>query len=420
MSKDPGATMRLLGSAPSARASAWRWSPSPPHRRGHRRAHRRRRPAQHARARHLRRDLAGGARPHAHPRLRHRFAVGPAGSPHPPHRRRLRGPLRPAGRHPHVHPGVPGRTRSCWRRGPSSTPTSSGRTCRRRTQAETRRRRLEGDPQILVVRDLDVGYDSTQVLFGVDLEVADGEIVALLGTNGAASRRCCSAISGLQRSTAGAIIFDGRDVSGADAVRDGGARHQPRCPASGHLPEPHRRRRTCAWPAGSTARTRPTWRPPPRRCSTTSPCCAALAPAGRQPLRRRAADAGRCAGLHRQAQAAHDRRALAGPRPHRGRPSCSPSSPPSRSRARPSSSSSSPSTPRCRRPTGPCSWRRARCGSPARPPSCSSGRTSSAPSSSTAPPPPSRATATGARRRRRRRRAEASRRRPSRCSRSPA
>ena len=87
-----------------------------------------------------------------------------------------------------------------------------------RTQAEIRKRRLAGDPQILVIRNLEVGYDQTQVLFGVDLEIADGEIVALLGTNGSGKSTLLRAISGLTMASGGAIIFDGRDISGADPV----------------------------------------------------------------------------------------------------------------------------------------------------------------------------------------------------------
>ncbi|MDQ3107536.1 MAG: MFS transporter, partial [Actinomycetota bacterium] len=87
-----------------------------------------------------------------------------------------------------------------------------------RTQAEIRKRRLEGDPQVLVIRDLQVGYDQTQVLFGIDLEIADGEIVALLGTNGSGKSTLLRAIAGLTMASGGAIIFDGRDISGADPV----------------------------------------------------------------------------------------------------------------------------------------------------------------------------------------------------------
>jgi branched-chain amino acid transport system ATP-binding protein len=83
--------------------------------------------------------------------------------------------------------------------------------------AELRRRRELGTAPILVVRDLDVAYDQTQVLFGVDLEVADGEIVALLGTNGAGKSTVLKAISGLVPPIAGRIVFDGRDISSLDA-----------------------------------------------------------------------------------------------------------------------------------------------------------------------------------------------------------
>ena len=42
-----------------------------------------------------------------------------------------------------------------------------------------------GTAPLLSCRGVDVAYDKVQVLFGVDIDVAPGEIVALLGTNGA-------------------------------------------------------------------------------------------------------------------------------------------------------------------------------------------------------------------------------------------
>ena len=83
-------------------------------------------------------------------------------------------------------------------------------------QAETRRARAEGDPKILLVRGLDVSYGQTQVLFGVDFHVDEGEIVALLGTNGAGKSTLLNAISGLVAPSAGAIVYDGTDISMAD------------------------------------------------------------------------------------------------------------------------------------------------------------------------------------------------------------
>src|SRR5207253_2579173 len=54
------------------------------------------------------------------------------------------------------------------------------------TTASLRRaRRAASSNSVLVVRDLDVSYGPVQVLFGVNLELGEGEILALLGTNGA-------------------------------------------------------------------------------------------------------------------------------------------------------------------------------------------------------------------------------------------
>jgi branched-chain amino acid transport system ATP-binding protein len=87
------------------------------------------------------------------------------------------------------------------------------------TQAEARKRRLDGDPQMLIIRGLDAGYDQTQILFDVDFEVSDGEIIALLGTNGAGKSTLLKAISGILQPQAGAIIFDGQDITNADAIQ---------------------------------------------------------------------------------------------------------------------------------------------------------------------------------------------------------
>jgi branched-chain amino acid transport system ATP-binding protein len=58
-----------------------------------------------------------------------------------------------------------------------------------------------------------VHYDGVQVLFGVNLEVDQGEIVALLGTNGAGKSTLLKSVAGLVQATNGAIVFDGRDMT---------------------------------------------------------------------------------------------------------------------------------------------------------------------------------------------------------------
>jgi branched-chain amino acid transport system ATP-binding protein len=78
---------------------------------------------------------------------------------------------------------------------------------------EWRRAREEGRAKLLVLRGVDVHYESVQVLFGVDLDVQDGELIALLGTNGAGKSTLLRAISGTQEASGGAIVFDGRDIT---------------------------------------------------------------------------------------------------------------------------------------------------------------------------------------------------------------
>jgi ABC-type branched-subunit amino acid transport system ATPase component/predicted MFS family arabinose efflux permease len=80
-------------------------------------------------------------------------------------------------------------------------------------QSEVAYERRRGKVKQLLVRGVDVHYDSVQVLFGVDFEVDQGEIVALLGTNGAGKSTLLKAISGLVEPSGGAIIFDGRDMT---------------------------------------------------------------------------------------------------------------------------------------------------------------------------------------------------------------
>ncbi len=67
--------------------------------------------------------------------------------------------------------------------------------------------------KLLVIRGVDVRYDQVQVLFNVDLEIDEGEIVALLGTNSSGKSTLINAISGLVEPSGGAIVFDGRDTT---------------------------------------------------------------------------------------------------------------------------------------------------------------------------------------------------------------
>jgi branched-chain amino acid transport system ATP-binding protein len=66
----------------------------------------------------------------------------------------------------------------------------------------------------LAVRDLDASYGPVQILFGLDLDIHEGEIVALLGTNGAGKSTLFKCITGLLEPSAGSVRFDGGELRG--------------------------------------------------------------------------------------------------------------------------------------------------------------------------------------------------------------
>ncbi len=86
-----------------------------------------------------------------------------------------------------------------------------------------------GSAPALEVRGLVVAYDGTRVLQGVDLFVDDGEVVALLGTNGAGKSTVLRAIAGLAPVRAGQVLLGGVDVTGErpDALADRGVASAP-------------------------------------------------------------------------------------------------------------------------------------------------------------------------------------------------
>lgn len=84
-------------------------------------------------------------------------------------------------------------------------------------RGESRRVAAGGDVPVLQVRGLDVSYGGVQVLFGVDLDLRAGEVLALLGTNGAGKSTVLRAVSGLTVPDRGVIRLAGRSVTYADA-----------------------------------------------------------------------------------------------------------------------------------------------------------------------------------------------------------
>jgi len=72
---------------------------------------------------------------------------------------------------------------------------------------------------MLEVRGVQAGYGEVRVLHGVDLDVGQGEIVAVLGSNGAGKSTLNNNISGLYRPFAGAIEFEGEPIAGTAPAR---------------------------------------------------------------------------------------------------------------------------------------------------------------------------------------------------------
>jgi branched-chain amino acid transport system ATP-binding protein len=72
---------------------------------------------------------------------------------------------------------------------------------------------------LLAVDGLSAGYGAFQALFGIDVTVAEGETVAVIGANGAGKTTLLRAIAGLVPATAGSVRFAGADLGGAPAHR---------------------------------------------------------------------------------------------------------------------------------------------------------------------------------------------------------
>lgn len=71
--------------------------------------------------------------------------------------------------------------------------------------------------QLLVVRDLEVRYGVTQVLWGISFAVARGKITCIIGANGAGKTTTLNAVAGVLPAKAGRIVLGGEDVTSLPA-----------------------------------------------------------------------------------------------------------------------------------------------------------------------------------------------------------
>lgn len=70
---------------------------------------------------------------------------------------------------------------------------------------------------MLEIKNLELNYGVIKALKGIDIEVEAGEIVTLIGANGAGKSSTLKAISGLEKIQAGKILFEGQEISKLNA-----------------------------------------------------------------------------------------------------------------------------------------------------------------------------------------------------------
>ena len=66
---------------------------------------------------------------------------------------------------------------------------------------------------LLEIKELNVGYGDIQVLWDINLQIEEGQIVALVGANGAGKSTLLKTVSGLINPYSGSIIFQGEDIT---------------------------------------------------------------------------------------------------------------------------------------------------------------------------------------------------------------
>ena len=72
---------------------------------------------------------------------------------------------------------------------------------------------------MLKIQELDVFYGPLQALWGVSMEVKEGEVVALVGSNGAGKTTTLKTVMGVLKPTSGRVVLSGVDVGGAPAFQ---------------------------------------------------------------------------------------------------------------------------------------------------------------------------------------------------------
>ena len=145
---------------------------------------------------------------------------------------------------------------------------------------------------MLELRNVSSGYGAIEALKSINLRIDQGEIVTLIGANGAGKSTTLRNITGLVPATAGDVLFEGRTLNGVPTHQDHGDGHFDGAGRPSDLRQSYGVRKISRW-ARTFRRTR-------RRTRRNWNASYALFPAfegaaqaaGRNAQRRRAADAG--------------------------------------------------------------------------------------------------------------------------------
>ncbi len=94
---------------------------------------------------------------------------------------------------------------------------------------------------LLEVDNIETCYGLSQVLFGLSLKIAPGEMVTLMGRNGMGKTTTVRSIMGLTPARAGAIRFDGNDIRGLPVLPRCEARRRTWCRKAARFSQSDRR-----------------------------------------------------------------------------------------------------------------------------------------------------------------------------------
>ena len=72
---------------------------------------------------------------------------------------------------------------------------------------------------LLAVQGLQAGYGASQVLFGIGLDMAEGEVVTLLGRNGMGKSTTIKCLTGMLAPSGGSIVLRGKAMAGAPSYK---------------------------------------------------------------------------------------------------------------------------------------------------------------------------------------------------------